>query len=141
MQLRYDGEYLHLEEHGLVPIAFYLEAQVALFVLLHIFHPTRVVAKSAQIGVEPSGQIVAFATHKLFFFLGEAQVLKILYLAFELIGKSCRIFGAVAVYKLIFHHGAWEAIEYGAAHSELIEVGIGEMGDDWFHSFSVSSFF
>ena len=126
MQLGDDGKNLHLEQHSLMPIAFDFHAQVAFGVLIH-FHPTRVVAKAPQIGVEPSGQIVALAAHKFFFFVSEAQILEIFYLALEFFAKSGWIFSPVAVHKLIFHHGAWKTVYYSAAHGEFIEVGVGEM--------------
>ena len=51
----------------------------------------------------------------------------------EFLGETLWIYGVVAVDKLIFHHGARKTVEYGAAHGEFIEVGVGEVGDNRFH--------
>ena len=74
VQLRYYGKNLHFEQHGLVPISFEVDVQVS-FGVLADFHPVGIVAETAQIGVEPSGQIVATLFHELFFLASKSQVL------------------------------------------------------------------
>ena len=105
------------------------------FCVLRYLHPLAAVAEAFQVGVEVVGHIVAFGLHKGNLLFGDDYRFQHLDLLFQVFGEACRIYGVVAVYKLVLHLCTWIVVQYCATHTEFIEVVVGEMFDNLFHIF------
>ena len=100
--------------------------QVTLLVLPHL-HPLAVVVESAQVAIEPPGNVGTTLAHEVDFLIGDEDILQEFYLMHHLIGETFRIDGVVAIDELILHLSTWEIVNHGTAHRQLIEVVVGEV--------------
>ena len=96
-------------------------------------YPTAVEAVAAQIVVEPARNVVAAPAHEIHLVPGDRQTLQRADLLHELLGETCRIYSVVPVGEAVPYAGAREIVYDRAAHRELVEVVIGEMGDNLAH--------
>ena len=102
-------------------------------VVLRGAHPAAVVAEAFQETEEPRRDVRAAAAHEVDLVGSDCHVLERRNLARELVGKARGITRAVAVGEAVAHLSARVVLDHGAAHRELIEVVVGEVGDNLSH--------
>ena len=132
VKLRHDGQHLHLHQHGIRPQSFEHDVQLSILVLMHL-RPILLVAEATQIGKEPDGKVVAPVVHELNLLFGDMQSFQHRNLFLLQLPETLRITQSVAVHELILHSCARKVVYDGAAHAELIQVGVCEMLDNLFH--------
>ena len=134
MKFRDNRKEHNLKKYGIVPITFYVYAQMPSLILKNL-HPFLSEAEAMEVGIEPSRDIVAFLFHECLLFFCETKVFKICHLLFHEFSKALWVNGVVSVYKAVAHHGTWEAVDNGATHRQFIEVGISKMRNNRFHRY------
>ena len=90
-------------------------------------------AETAEVIVEPVGEIGAPPLHEGDFLFGDPHVFEHGDLSHKLLCESGRVDAVVAVSEAIFDLCARIVGNHGAAHRELIEVVVGEVADDLMH--------
>ena len=85
------------------------------------------------ISIEPGGDEAAPTLHEVDLLVGDDQLFEQGDLLGEPFGESGRVDGPVAVGEGVPDAGSREVVDDGAAHRELVEVVVGEVGDDRFH--------
>ena len=132
VELGDDGQHLHLQQDRVGPAALEIDVQVTL-VILPDADPPAVEAIALQVVVEPVGDVGAAALHEVDLFVGDDQLFEQGDLLGEPFGESGRVDGPVTVGEGVPDAGSREVVDDGAAHRELVEVVVGEVGDDRFH--------
>ena len=95
--------------------------------------PPAVVSEAFEKAVKPSGYIGASPAHEIDFAVGDYERFEHDDLLAEFFRKAIGIDSIVAVVEPIFYLRAREILYHGAAHSELIEIVVGEMLDNLSH--------
>ena len=126
VELRDDGQDLHLQEYGVAPVALEGDVQVP-FLVLRDVGPLRLVSEALQVREEPVWHVVALAAHEIDLLIGDDHVLQHLYLFPYELCEAFRVDGVVPVYEHIFYLCAGVVVDDGAAHAELVQVIVGEM--------------
>ena len=100
-------------------------------------NPLTAEAETAQIDIEPVGQIIAFATHESNLLVGDGELFQIAHLLHDKVGKPFGIDGIVTVVKFILHPCAGIVVDDSAAHRELVQVVVGKMVDNLPHHITI----
>ena len=131
-----DGEDGHLPHDGAPPLAFDADVEVSLFVLGD-GDLVGVEAVAAQEDIdEPIGKEGEGAGHEGALLIGDGHLGQVVQLLAQQLVEPCRVAGVIAVEELVFGLGAGVLLQDVVHAGEGVEVVVGEVIDDWFHSIS-----